>query len=118
MSGTIIGLFTRASDAEIALNNLDEAGYEPSTVSVVTADAARTRALTDAHGPLSQVAAGQLAARLVALGLSAADSGVYGQRTAAGQIFVAVEAPDGSENDAMEILTDQKAELVRSLPRK
>lgn len=116
LSGTVIGLFAGASEAEIALNNLAEADYDSSTISVVSADAARAQALSNAQGPLSRVAADRLPTRLEALGLSAQESATYGQRLASGAVFVAVEAPDGSENDAMEILTDQKAELVHCLP--
>ncbi len=115
MGGTVIGLFARDTDAEIALSNLDEAGYEPATISVVSNDSARTHALADDAGPLSGVASSQLAARLVALGLPAEDSDVYGGRVNAGSVLLAVAAPDGSEQAAMEILGDQKAELVRVL---
>jgi hypothetical protein len=112
----VIGLFADESDAEIALNNLDEAGYEPATISVVTNEAKRTHTLTDVQGALSQVSADQLPSRLVALGLPTAESTSYGQRVAAGAVFFAIAAPAGSEDAAKEILSDQKAELVRALP--
>ena len=115
MAATVIGLFAHDTDAEMALNNLDEAGYEPATISVVGNDSARTRALANDGGPLAGVASGQLAARLTALGLPATDSHVYGGRVIAGQVLLAVAAPDGSEQAAAEILGDQKAELVRVL---
>ncbi len=116
MSATVIGLFARASDAEIALNNLNEAEYEPSTISVITSDPSRTHTLTDVQGALSQVPVEQLPARLTALGLPAAESGGYGERVAAGAILIAVAAPPGSEEAAAEILSDQKAEMIRTLP--
>jgi hypothetical protein len=116
MSGLVIGLFAGASDAEIALNNLAEAGYDESMVSVVTNSASRTQKLTAARGELSQVAIDRLPARLAALGLPAADAQSCGARVAAGAILIAVAAPDGSEDAAAEILGDQKAELVRRLP--
>jgi hypothetical protein len=115
VSGTVIGLFGDASDAEIALNNLAEADYDSSTISVVTSGGARSRRLSDASGPLSLVGANQLPARLGALGLSEQDSGIYAERLAAGAVFIAVEAPDGSEDDAMKILASQKGELVHCL---
>jgi hypothetical protein len=116
MGRWVIGVFADASDAEIALNNLDEAGYEPSTISAITNEVKRTHSLTDVQGALSQVSVDQLPARLVALGLPAAESTSYGQRVAAGAVLLAIAAPAGSEDAAKEILTDQKAEMAQALP--
>ncbi len=114
-AATVAGVFDRVSDAEIALNNLDEAEYPPDSISVLTDDPRRTHLLTDVRGPLSGVALDQLPTRLRALGASPAEAEGYRAAIAAGAVFVAVAAPAGSEDSAAEILTDQQAARVRVL---
>jgi hypothetical protein len=112
----VLGTFQQMTDAEQALSNLDEAGYEPETVSVITNSTARTRTLTDAKGPLSAVAPDALPAHLQALGLSGADAEAYRAALERGDVVLAVAAPAGSAAAAAEILTDEKAQHVTRLP--
>src|SRR5262249_25049927 len=73
----VLGASPQMTDAEQALSNLDEAGYQPHTISVITTDPKRTHTLTDRKGPLASVPADALPAHLQALGLSTADAESY-----------------------------------------
>ncbi len=114
-AATVIGLFARDMDADIALNNLTEADFAAETISVLTADPTRTSALTDVPGPLAAVPLDQLPATLTALGLAAGEADAYGARVAAGAVFLAIAAPAGAEAAATAMLTDQHAAAVRIL---
>src|SRR5438105_3960005 len=60
ISTIVVGVFARSSDAEGALNNLDEAGYEPGSISVVGRDAEQIATNAGETGPLAGVAAAAL----------------------------------------------------------
>jgi hypothetical protein len=108
----VLGACEQLTDAEQALSNLDDASYEPYTISVITNDSTRTHTLTNQKGPLSSVPADALPAHLQGLGLPAADAEAYRAAIQCGEMVVAVSAPAGS---AAEILTDDKAQHVTHL---
>lgn len=112
----VAGLFAHTSDAELALDNLDEAEYAAAGISVVAQDPAQAKQLVRVAGPLSGLSPDQFVQRLEALGMSAADTAAYRAGLASGGIAVTVTAPPGSEEDAAGILRDQKAQRVSTLP--
>ena len=111
----VVGLFAAASDAELALDNLDEAEYEAAGISVAAADPAQARLLARVAGPLSGLSPGQFVARLSALGLSAVDAAAYAAGISSGGIAVTVTTPAGTEVAAGEILRDQRAQQIATL---
>jgi len=115
VTAIVIGLFASDSDADIALNNLAEAEFAASSISVLTSDRARTAALTDAKGPWSALSLPELATRLQALGVATADWMVYQDQIAGGACCIAVHTSDHAAAAAAEILVDQHAEQVRTL---
>jgi hypothetical protein len=112
----VLAVFEQMTDAEQALSNLDEAGYEPHSISVIATDPTRTHTLTTRNGPLSSVPSDTLPARLESLGLSAADAEAYRSAIQRGDVVVAVSAPAGSADSAAEILSDEQAQQVTQLP--
>jgi hypothetical protein len=111
----VTGLFTNSSDAEGALDNLDEAGYDAGGISVIAADQAVAARLTRAAGPLSRLSPQAFVERLATCGLPVADGAAYAQALARGAVAVTVTAAAGTESDAAEILSDQKAQRVQRL---
>lgn len=111
----VIGLLPTDSDAEIALNNLAEAEFKPSSISVATSDPRRTAALTDTPGALGKLAPDQAAARLQALGAAAEDCQRWQAGLAGGGVLVTVVTPPDAAAAAEEILANQKATQTRAL---
>ncbi len=111
----VTGLFADTSDAEGALDNLDEADFGAESVSVVAADPHAAATLSDAPGPLGRIGPPELLAHLLQLGLGSAQFQVYADALKQGAICLVLFAPPGSEQSAAEIMTDQKASHVQVL---
>lgn len=111
----VTGLFATASDAEMALDNLDEAGFGADSVSVVARDPHVVATLTDAPGPLGRIAPEELVVRLGQAGMEQEVRAAYADALAQGAVCLVVFAPAGSEKSAAEILADQNANRVQVL---
>ena len=110
----VIGLFPSPDLAGECLSNLEEADFAPRDLSIVTRTRAEADALAHISGRLHGVTPDELARRLQAAGLSAADAGRYRDAVVAGGVFVAVEAGDAADA-AREMLQDARAREVRVL---
>ncbi len=111
----VIGIVPNSSRAESLLNNLDEADFKPSTVSVVMNDVAQRNQIAKDTGPLKGVTLPKLSAKLVKLGLSSADAQAFTNAVQQGQVLVAIAAPQGSQQAAAEMLSDADATLTRTI---
>ncbi len=112
----VIGLVSDASKTETLLNNLAEADFKLSDVSVIMRDNKTRNAIAKDAGPLKGVAANTLAAKLTQNGLSKADAQAYSDAVAKGSILVAIAAPKESQQAAVEMLNDYAPQLVKVLP--
>lgn len=110
----VIGLFPSADRAGECLSNLEEADFAPRSLSVVMRTRAEGNALANVSGALNGITPDDLARRLQAAGLSAADAASYRDGVLAGGVFVAVEAGD-AEDAAREMLRDAQAQAIRTL---
>lgn len=113
----VVGLFARDSDAEIALNNLDEAEFPARSISLLASDPARAAVLTLVKGPWSGVAPAALATRLQRAGMAREDCQAFIARIDGGAAGIAVRVSRDTAAVAAEILTDQKADAVQTLIR-
>ncbi len=109
----VIGLIPDTSKAETLLNNLDEAGFKLSDVSVITREPKTRNAIAKDAGPFKGVAANNLTTKLVQTGLSKTDAQAYSDAVAKGSVFVAIAAPKESQQAAVEMLNDYSPQLVR-----
>ncbi len=108
----IIGLFATPSQASLCLDNLAEADFRPSDISLVMRTRRDMEELADASGPLTGLSPEDLYGRLVNLGLSPADAAMYRDGVLQGGVFVALSgaAPDAV---AAEMLGDAHARAIR-----
>ncbi len=109
----IVGILPNASTAEILLNNLSEADFDLSDVSVIMQDLKLRDSIAQDGGPLQGVDLSNLSARLVQAGLSAQDANLYRDALAQGKVLVALAAPSGSEQAAKEMFHDHSAQLIQ-----
>lgn len=111
----VIGLLPGDSDAEIALNNLAEADFAARQVSVLTGDPLRTAALTDTPGEWGQQTPNAAIERMRALGVAEADREAFHTGLDAGGVLIVVRTSRDTAAAAGELLSDQKATLVRTV---
>ena len=107
----VVGLLRNASDASACLDNLYEAEFQPGDISLVMQTKRGVEAIANVAGPLNEVPAEDLPARLVALGLPPAAAALYRIGVERGEVFIAITAPEGEEA-AEEMLHDHRAEAV------
>ncbi|MGE5444168.1 MAG: hypothetical protein ACM3SR_06125 [Ignavibacteriales bacterium] len=111
----IIGILTQVEDAEGALNNLAEADFKPSHISVVMADKEQANAISDTSGILTGTPVEDLADALVKLGLKK-DALRYQDMVKKGGVFMAVSTESKDEEEAVkEILKGQNGRLVKKI---
>lgn len=108
----VIGLFPNADIAGECLSNLEEADFAPKDISVVMKTPGAAKDLANVSGSLNAIAPDDLARRLEAAGLSAADASGYRDRVLQGDVFVAIDAGDATDA-AKEMLADSRAQRVR-----
>lgn len=108
----VIGLLPNADIAGECLSNLEEADFAPKDLSVVMKTPSAARDLARVSGSLNALTPDDLARRLEAAGLSAADASAYRDRVLQGNVFIAIDAGDASDA-AKEMLADARAEQVR-----
>lgn len=109
----VIALFPSAEDASLGLDNLSEAEFGPSALSLVMRTGREVDALANASGPLNKLPPEQLPDRLRRLGLREGDARGYLDGVLKGEVFIAVSTPPGSESAAQEILAGANARDVR-----
>lgn len=103
----VVGVFKNISDAEIALNNLSEAEFDPSKISVVTNNPKETESISETTGKYTGFSIQTLIAELQKKGLN---------KIISGQIFIVVETSNSEESAAAkEILESQNATFVTIL---
>jgi hypothetical protein len=103
----IISILSQTDDAEGALNNLAEADFKTSNISVLMATKEQAQAISDTSGSLTGTSVENLADALVKLGLKK-DALKYQDMVKKGGVFIAVAAQGEDEEEAVkEILKDQ-----------
>jgi len=111
----IIGILTQLDDAEGALNNLLEADFNSSNISVVMSNKEQAKAISDSSGVLTGTPVEGLAEALVKLGLKK-DALKYQDMVKKGGVLVVVSAEGKDEEEAVkEILRDQKGRLIKKI---
>jgi hypothetical protein len=85
----IIGIFTQVADAEGALNNLAEADFKPSNISLIMATKEQAQVISDTSGILTGTPVEELADALVKAGLKK-DALKYQDMIKKGGVFIAV----------------------------
>ncbi len=109
----IVGIIPDSSSVETLLNNLSEADFDLSAMSVIMADVKTRNALAHDTGPLKGARVTTLAARLAGTGLSPEAAAHCRDAVAAGKVLVAMKVPPESVAAAREMLADYSAELVQ-----
>jgi predicted O-methyltransferase YrrM len=105
----VVGLFKSTSDAEIALNNLAEADFDASKISVVTDDPSTANIISDNTGTYTGYSMKSLLAALQKKGLTQINNE---------QIVIVVETQNTDEAAAAkEILESQNATYVTILQK-
>ncbi len=112
----VIGLIPNTSKTETLLNNLAEADFKLSDVSVIMRDLKTRNAIAKDAGPFQGVTASTLPAKLVQHGLSKADAQAYGDAVNKGSVFIAIACPQESQSAAVEMLNDYSPQLVKVIP--
>ncbi len=112
----VIGLVPDVSRAETLLNNLDEAGFSMSDVSVITRDPGMSSAIAKNGGPFRSTTVDRLAAKLQQHGLSKLDAQAYADAVRQGSAFIAIAAPRESQEAAVEMLNDYTPQRVKVIP--
>ena len=109
----VIGILATSSSAETLLNNLAEADFKRNTISVIIKDQKIRDAIASDTGPFKGLALGDLAKKLVQVGLPSQDVQTCGNAVAQGKVLIAIATPSGSENAAVEMFKDSSAEFIR-----
>jgi hypothetical protein len=109
--GLVLGLVPGARDAESLVNNLAEEDFPARAISVVTRNPEDAEAIGAERGPLRDVAADQLADRLIALGASSAIATSIGTAVLGGQALVAVQAPEALRSAALDTLRSAASQV-------
>lgn len=112
----IIGIFTQVDDAEICLNNLAEADFQPKNISVVMKDPEEAKKISDTSGEFTELSTDELIDRLIKLGLSKKNAKRYKDTLEGGGVFIAVSTANKNEEKAVkEILKDQNGKLIKKI---
>lgn len=111
----ILALIPKSSSVETLLNNLQEADFDLSSVSVILGDQKLRDKIAGDAGPLKGVAPPSLLGKLTALGLPKQDAQAYVDGVTKGQALVAMAAPKDSQAAAVEMFKDYDPELLKVL---
>ncbi len=109
----IFGVLPDSATTETFLNNLSEADFHLADVSVVMRDLKTRDAIAKDAGPFKGVKPEQLTGRLAHAGLSAQETQAYGDAVTQGKVLIAMTAPKGAEQAAVEMLQDHSAVLIK-----
>ncbi len=111
----VIGVLPDAGAAERLLNNLAEAEFNLTDVSVVMRDVKQRAAIAGDAGPLKGTDWHELAHRLVEVGLTHSQAQQYTEAVERGQVLVAIATPKKIEPIAREMLQDHDAQLIQGV---
>lgn len=109
----IIGIIP-SSDAQTAIDNLVEAEFEESALSLIMKNNKRARTIIDDQGPLKGTTFSNAEQKLQQLG-TANKPQDFIKSLNDGKALIAVSAPGDSVEAAKEILQDYKAEFITIL---
>jgi len=109
----IFGILPTSSNAEILLNNLSEADFDLSDVSVVMRSSKLRNAFAQDCGPLEGATMSNLSERLLRLGLSAEACSLYHAALLDGKVLVAMKVTPETKDAAKEMFEDHSAELIK-----
>ena len=109
----IFGIFPKASNAEILLNNLSEADFDLSDVSVVMRDSKQRNAFAQDCGPLEGTTMSNLSDRLLRSGLPTEACDLYRDALLDGKVLVAMNVTPETKGAAKEMFEDHSAELIK-----
>ncbi len=109
----ILGVLSNASTTETLLNNLAEADFDLSNVSVIMRDLKQRNAIAQDGGPLKGASLSNISDRLIQAGLSSQEARLYRDAVAQGKVLIAMMVLPESQQAAKEMLQDYSAELIR-----
>lgn len=109
----ILGILPKVSNAEILLNNLSEADFELSDVSVIMKNLKQRDAIAPDGGPLKGADLSKVFDRLVQAGVPAEDARLYRDAVAQGKVLIAMTVPPEAQQAAIEMLQDHSAEHIK-----
>lgn len=111
----VIGIVPNTSKTETLLNNLSEADFKLSDVSVIMSDPQKRNAIASDTGPFKEASAADLPRRLVKHGVSQSQAIAYRDAVKKGGVFVAIASGKDSESAAIEMLKDYGSQLIKVL---
>lgn len=112
----IIGILTQVDDAEICLNNLAEADFQSSNISVVMKNPEEAKKISDTSGEFTGLSVDELIDRLIKLGLPKKNAKRYKDIIEGGGVFIAISTANRDEEQAVrESLKDANGQLIRKL---
>jgi len=109
----IVGILPNGSTAEILLNNLSEADFDLTQVSVIMRDLEQRNAITQDGGPFQGADLNTISDRLIHAGLSSNDARLFREKVAEGKVLVAMTVPPDAQAAAVEMFQDHSAEMIR-----
>ncbi len=109
----ILAILPDASKAETLLNNLSEADFNISDVSVVMQDVATRDKIAKDTGPLKGTKPAQLAHNLKDAAIAPALAQQCSDAVKSGKVLVAMKVDPQDEQAAREMFTDMSAEIVQ-----
>ncbi len=109
----VIGIVPDTSKTETLLNNLSEADFKLSNVSVITSDPKQRDAIASDAGPFKGVTAANLPSKLAQHGVSTSDANAYRDAVMKGGVFVAIASSKGTDSAAMDMLNDYSPQLLK-----
>lgn len=111
----IIGIIPDASTAEILLNNLSEADFKLSDVSIIMQDQKLRKKIAKDTGPLKGVRYDQISAFLMKAGLSEQDAQSYQNAVDQGKVLAAMNAAPDVAEAAKEMFADQSGQSIMEI---
>ncbi len=109
----VIGIVPDASKTETLLNNLSEADFKLSSVSVIMSDPKQRNAIASDAGPFKGTSAANLPNQLVKHGLSQSDANAYQDAIMKGGVFVAIASGKATDSAAADMLRDYNPQLLK-----
>ncbi len=110
----IIGIFPDTSTTETTMNNLAEAEFDLSAVSVIMKDLKLRDIIAQPAGPLKGATASTLYDLLVEAGLPPEKAGRCRDLVNQGKVLIAMDVPEDSRKAAKEMLQDLAAEVIEA----
>ncbi len=111
----IVAILPNSSAAESLLNNLSEADFDLSDVSLVMRDEKTRNKITKDTGPLKGVHYNQVSARLQKVGLNAQDAQAYQDAVAQGKVLAVMKTAPDTADAAKEMFSDQSGENIQEI---